>query len=380
MWSEKHKSGKVNFVERYKDPYTNKWKRTSVLMEKDTPRIRKEAQRILDAKIADIVRKLQTSDMLFTNLIDEWWIFYQQEIKRSSIVTLKGNIREIRAEFGINIPVVNIDPRYVQNYLDNLDCSRNKKERNKSMLNLIFDYAVSLDIIKDNPARRAKLPKIKKTLNDWKKIEEKYLEEEEIKRLLKELFRRPSTHRLGFLSEFMSLNGCRIGEAISIEPDNIDFKNKTLQLHGTYDRTNGYINGEKTSPKTLASYRETIMSKREMEILQEMEFINELEKNTNKRYRDMGYIFTTRNGVPIQINSFNLALKKVNERLEQPINKNITSHIFRHTLVSRLAENNVPLKAIMDRVGHADAKTTVQIYTHITKKMKSNIADIMENY
>ncbi|MCC9713870.1 site-specific integrase, partial [Streptococcus agalactiae] len=165
MWSEKHKSGKVNFVERYKDPYTNKWKRTSVLMEKDTPRIRKEAQRILEAKIADIVRKLQTSDMLFTNLIDEWWIFYQQEIKRSSIVTLKGNIREIRAEFGINIPVVNIDPRYVQNYLDNLDCSRNKKERNKSMLNLIFDYAVSLDIIKDNPARRAKLPKIKKTLN-----------------------------------------------------------------------------------------------------------------------------------------------------------------------------------------------------------------------
>ncbi|HEN0123636.1 TPA: tyrosine-type recombinase/integrase [Streptococcus agalactiae] len=380
MWSEKHKSGKVNFVERYKDPYTNKWKRTSVLMEKDTPRIRKEAQRILDAKIADIIRKLQTSDMLFTDLIDEWWIFYQQEIKRSSIVTLKGNIRDIKAEFGVNIPVANIDPRYVQNYLDNLDCSRNKKERNKSMLNLIFDYAVSLDIIKDNPARRAKLPRIKKTLEDWKKIEEKYLEEEEIKRLLKELFRRPSTYRLGLLSEFMSLNGCRIGEAISIEPDNIDFKTKTLQLHGTYDRTNGYINGEKTSPKTLASYRETIMTKREMEILQEMEFINELEKNTNKRYRDMGYIFTTRNGVPIQINSFNLALKKANERLEQPINKNITSHIFRHTLVSRLAENNVPLKAIMDRVGHADAKTTVQIYTHITKKMKSNVADIMENY
>lgn len=380
MWSEKHKSGKVNFIERYKDPYTSRWKRTSVLMEKDTPRMRKEAQRILDAKIADIIRKLQTSDMLFTDLIDEWWIFYQQEIKRSSIVTLKGNIRDIKAEFGVNIPVANIDPRYVQNYLDNLDCSRNKKERNKSMLNLIFDYAVSLDIIKDNPARRAKLPRIKKTLEDWKKIEEKYLEEEEIKRLLKELFRRPSTYRLGLLSEFMSLNGCRIGEAISIEPDNIDFKTKTLQLHGTYDRTNGYINGEKTSPKTLASYRETIMTKREMEILQEMEFINELEKNTNKRYRDMGYIFTTRNGVPIQINSFNLALKKANERLEQPINKNITSHIFRHTLVSRLAENNVPLKAIMDRVGHSDAKTTVQIYTHITKKMKSNVADIMENY
>ncbi|MGQ7343323.1 tyrosine-type recombinase/integrase [Streptococcus suis] len=380
MWTEAHKSGKVNFVERYRDPYTNGWKRTYVLMEKDTPRIRKEAQKILDAKIADTLSKLKSSEMLFTDLFDQWWTFYQQEIKRSSIASLRGNIRDIRESFGIDIKVVNIDPKYVQNYLDNLDCSRNKKERNKSMLNLAFDYAVDLDIIKDNPARRAKLPRIKKTLEDWKKVEEKYLEEDEIKPLLKELFRRPSTYRTALLAEFMSLNGCRIGEAVSLDPENRDFETKILQLHGTYDHTEGYRNGEKTDPKTLASYRETIMTTREMEIIQELEFMNELEKNTNPRYRDMGYIFTTKNGVPIQTNSFNLALKNANQRLEKPIQKNLTSHIFRHTLVSRLAENRVPLKAIMDRVGHADAKTTTQIYTHVTKKLKANVAEIMENY
>lgn len=380
MWTEAHKSGKVNFVERYKDPYTQKWKRTSVLMEKDTPRIRKEAQKILDTKIADILSKLKSSEMLFTDLFDQWWTFYQQEIKRTSIASLKGNIKEIRDSFGMDIKVVNIDPKYVQNYLDNLDCSRNKKERTKSMLNLAFDYAVDLDIIKDNPSRRAKLPRIKKTLEDWKKIEEKYLEEDEIKPLLKELFRRPSTYRAALLAEFMSLNGCRIGEAVSLEPENRDFETKILQLHGTYDHTEGYRNGEKTTPKTNASYRETFMTKREMEIIEELEFMNELEKNTNPRYRDMGYIFTTKNGVPIQTNSFNLALKKANQRLEKPIQKNLTSHIFRHTLVSRLAENRVPLKAIMDRVGHADAKTTTQIYTHVTKKLKANVAEIMEKY
>ena len=380
MWTEAHKSGKVNFVERYKDPYTQKWRRTSVLMEKDTPRIRKEAQKILDAKIADILSKLKSSEMLFTDLFDQWWGFYQQEIKPSSIASLRGNIRDIRESFGIDIKVVNIDPKYVQNYLDNLDCSRNKKERNKSMLNLAFDYAVDLDIIKDNPARRAKLPRIKKTLEDWKKIEEKYLEEEEIKPLLEELCRRPSTYRIGLAGEFMSLNGCRIGELICIEPEDRDFETRQLELHGTYDHTEGYRNGEKTTPKTVASYRETFMTKREMEIIQEFEFMNELEKNTNPRYRDMGYIFTTKNGVPIQTNSFNLALKKANERLDRPIQKNLTSHIFRHTLVSRLAENRAPLKAIMDRVGHADAKTTTQIYTHVTKKLKANVAEIMENY
>lgn len=62
------------------------------------------------------------------------------------------------------------------------------------------------------------------------------------------------------------------------------------------------------------------------------------------------------------------------------INKTLTSHIFRHTLVSRLAEYNVPLKTIMQRVGHSDSKTTIKIYTHITKKLKANVANILEHY
>lgn len=380
MWTQAHKSGKINFVERYKNPYTKEWKKVSVLVEKDNARTRKYAQQYLDNKIAKILNNLESSEMMFTDLFDDWWNFYKQEIKKSSISSLKGNIKEIREWFGINVKVSNIDPKYVQNYLDNLECSKSKKERHKTLLNLAFDYAVRLDIIKDNPSRRARLPRQKKTLEDWKKVEEKYLEEDEIRPLLKELYRRPSTYRTALLSEFMSLNGCRIGEAISIRPENYDFDTKVLELHGTYDHSDGYKNGEKTTPKTNASYRETIMTKREIEIIKEIEFMNELEKNTNERFQDMGYVFTTKNGIPTQINSFNLALKKANERLDEPINKNLTSHIFRHTLVSRLAENKVPLKAIMDRVGHADSKTTIQIYTHVTKKLKANVADVMEKY
>ena len=45
MWSENHKSGKINFVERYRDPYTGKWKKASVLMEKDTPSHKKTSSK-----------------------------------------------------------------------------------------------------------------------------------------------------------------------------------------------------------------------------------------------------------------------------------------------------------------------------------------------
>lgn len=85
----------------------------------------------------------------------------------------------------------------------------------------------------------------------------------------------------------------------------------------------------------------------------------------------------TRSGTPIQTNSFNSALKRAADRIG--INKaSMSSHIFRHTHVSVLAENNIQLKAIMDRIGHDDEATTNEIYTHVTKKMKLDIIDKLE--
>ena len=50
-----------------------------------------------------------------------------------------------------------------------------------------------------------------------------------------------------------------------------------------------------------------------------------------------------------------------------------TTHIFRHTHISILAEQGEPLKVIMDRVGHKSANTTLRIYTHVTDKMKDDL-------
>lgn len=378
MWIEKLESGKYKFFERYKDPYTEKWRRVSVTLDSGSSRAKKEAQKILDEKIELKLGSLKNSDMLFTALFNNWWGFYRQGLKNSSIASLEGNIREIREKFGRDTKVTNIDPLYVQRYLDSLEGSRSKKERHKSMLNLAFDYAVEKNILTDNPARRARLPKQKKTLDDWQKIASKYLEMQELQDLLKELYSRPNTYRIGLLAEFMSLNGGRIGEVITIRTENRDYETRKLQLIGTIDRTAGYKQGVKTSPKTVAGYRTTDMTKREMEIIQEFEQLNQIEKTTNPNYRDMGYIFTTKNGIPIQINSFNLAIKRANERLDNPIKKNLSSHILRHTLISRLAEKNVPLRAIMERVGHSDAKTTNLIYTHVTDNMRSQVVDALE--
>ncbi|SER60622.1 tyrosine-type recombinase/integrase [Streptococcus gallolyticus] len=377
MWPENHKSGKINFVERYRDPYTQKWKRVSTLMDRDTPRARKEAQRILDRKIKEKLAKLTTTDAKLVDVINEWWNHHKSSLKPTSQKTVGYKVKNLVKVIDEAVLLSKVTTKFLQNLIDNISGSYEKKKRIRQILKQTFDYAISIGYVSENPATGVKLSKPPKTIEDFENVTQKYLERDELDRLLKELNRRKSSKKVALLAEFMTFNGCRFGEAIALRPENI--KNNYVEIHGTLDyMTSGYENSQKQTPKTDSSWRETLLTKREKEILDEIQLINGLEKNTNKNYKETGYIFISRNGIPLQDNSFNKSIQAANDRLSKPIPKHLTSHIFRHTLVSFLAEKGVPLKAIMDRVGHSDSKTTIQIYTHITKNMKSQVVDVLD--
>lgn len=46
----------------------------------------------------------------------------------------------------------------------------------------------------------------------------------------------------------------------------------------------------------------------------------------------------------------------------------IPVHDLRHTSTSLLFEAVVPMEVVKDRLGHSDIQTTMNIYTHVTKK------------
>ncbi|MBC9873320.1 hypothetical protein [Macrococcus bohemicus] len=50
------------------------------------------------------------------------------------------------------------------------------------------------------------------------------------------------------------------------------------------------------------------------------------------------------------------------------MNKRITNHTLRHTHISTLSQLDISLKAIMERPGYTDHKTTHQVYSYVTKK------------
>lgn len=104
---------------------------------------------------------------------------------------------------------------------------------------------------------------------------------------------------------------------------------------------------------------------------------NVLYKKQYADYVDNGYIFAMPKGTPILHTVINSKLKKV--MIDMDIKKELSTHIFRHTHISILSELGIPVKAIMERVGHSDPKVTLEIYTHVTKNMTRDIVDKLNN-
>lgn len=173
----------------------------------------------------------------------------------------------------------------------------------------------------------------------------------------------------------MLLNGCCIGELAGLTILNYHKETRSLDIHTSFNR---YI-PENEGTKTVASYRTTYLTNREIEIIDQILELKKLSESTNQEWYHSDKIFTTNTGKPIHSTILSASLQRANTRLETPIDKHLFPHIFRHTTISILAENNVPLKTIMDRVGHADSEVTTNIYTHVTRNMKDQAVNVLDN-
>lgn len=80
---------------------------------------------------------------------------------------------------------------------------------------------------------------------------------------------------------------------------------------------------------------------------------------------------------PLNLTAPRYALKRVCERGNLEM---INVHGFRHTHASLLFEAGVSMKDVMQRMGHSDIQTTMNIYTHVTKDSFDKSAERFANY
>jgi integrase len=58
----------------------------------------------------------------------------------------------------------------------------------------------------------------------------------------------------------------------------------------------------------------------------------------------------------------------------------MSCHILRHTFATRQVESGINLKVIQETLGHADIKTTLNIYADASDELKSNEFDKLQKF
>ena len=376
MWMEKLPNGKYKFFERYKDPYTEKLKKVSVTMEKKTPQARNQAAILLQEKIKQKLGEKQhfVSDITFEKLYEEFEQNWKHGVKNSTVYASKNVKKEILKQIEGDYLVRNIDRRLLQKVIDQLlqdGRSHNYVSKIKFKLNQIMKFAVRMNYIDTNEMLFVEMPRKVITTDDLRKKNTKYLDQKEFKlfiqNLKEEAFCDYRITKYIRIAKVLFLTGMRYGELAALNyKEDIDFSKKTIHIKHTYD----FRQKERTTPKTIKSDRVITAPQKVLDIIKE-----QIIENATNGF-DTDFIFINTLGEPITNVRVIAALKRHGQKIG--IDKNITTHMFRHSHISLLAELGIPLTAIMDRVGHSDSKTTLEIYSHVTQKMVSDISSKLD--
>lgn len=369
-------NGKYKFFERYKDPYTEKLKKVSVTMEKKTPQARNQAAILLQEKINQKLGEKQhfVSDITFEKLYEEFEENWKHGVKNSTVYASKNVKKEILKQIEGDYLVRNIDRRLLQKVIDQLlqdGKSHNYVSKIKFKLNQIMKFAVRMNYIDTNEMLFVEMPRKVITTDDLRKKNTKYLDQKEFKLFIQNLkeealcdYRITKYIRI---AKVLFLTGMRYGELAALNyKEDIDFSKKTIHIKHTYD----FRQKERTTPKTVKSDRVITAPQKVLDIIKE-----QIIENATNGF-DTDFIFINTLGEPITNVRVIAALKRHGQKIG--IDKNITTHMFRHSHISLLAELGIPLTAIMDRVGHSDSKTTLEIYSHVTQKMVSDISSKLD--
>lgn len=333
-------------------------------------RSEREARTTLNRMRSDFERgELQASNRVkFKDVYDIWMEEHRRMVKQGTVVTTKRYARlHVLPKFG---------NKYVQS-IDLLDCQKAVNEWSehfasakypKGIAQQVFDYAILLGYIKENPMRKVRLPK---RASDLTKLDN-YYNLDELKFFF-ECLKDYNNPKMAMFFRLLAFTGARKSEVLALQWNDIDFVGKTINI----TKTVSLDESEKaiiTTPKTKKSVRkisiddQTLLELRQWKTTQSKYY---LMRGINIFGPDQ-FLFTTKeNGIylPTLVNEWLYYLEK-----KYPL-KHITLHGFRHTHCSLLFEMGTPLEEVQERLGHTDIKTTMNIYTHVTEKRKEKTAE-----
>jgi len=294
----------------------------------------------------------------------EDFFFHCQYEKNLSIKTLKAYKTDLSqfinfySKISCSDKIKDIDKNIIKQYIKKLfDKNKPKTIKRKiATLKVFFSHLEFEDIILVNPFH-----KIKIKINGGKQLP-RVIELSIIKKIFKHLYsqkREMKNTRIDSkkyvvitrdiaVIELLFSTGLRVSELCGLNKKDIDINKGTLFILGKGNKERIV---PVCAPEAKAALKEYYQLFRNKIIAQGHFFINQRNSRLSEQ-------------------SVRFMIKKYIQELK--IERNITPHMFRHTIATLLLEGNVDIRYIQTLLGHSSISTT-EIYTHVNHKAQRKI-------
>lgn len=364
---------------RYIDPISGKKSEHSKGGFKTKPEAEYAAsQAYLDIKDGNGINMNQ--NILFKDFADSWFEGYKATVKETSLRSRKAYLNVLKEEFQ-NLRLKNLTLKLYQKKLNELSQSYKKNTvlSFNQIMQMIAKQAVIDGYFKSNPISNVKIPHYdnkNEKIEFWEnatliKFKEFCLEDINKKR-------RKSTQYIALEKErdltmyyLMIYGGLRIGEtcALSIHDyfpltKEIDI-NKTL---GSSRRNQVKSSWKIYPPKTKSAYRTIPLPEIAYKQLEKwIRLRKEYIVFFSEEFHESHYLFCKKTGEPLTPRDLRTKFNVILERANLP---KISPHGLRHTYTALQIQAGTDPKSLQILLGHADIKTTLNIYAHLTEDKK----------
>lgn len=348
-----------------RDPLTGKQVQRSF-----SGKTQKEVREKMQAVAVEVSRGtyIPPCKMTLGEWLDIWAEEYLGEVKPTTAVIYKGNIKNhIKPGLGA-VRLDQLHPHTVQMFINRLDgLSARSVRLVHEVLHKALKKATELEYIPKNPATNCTLPRVERE-------EIHPLDDDQTAALL-------AAARGSDLEHFVTValfTGMRLSELLGLTWDSVDMELGTITIDKQITRIEHRANGLFASPKSGKARTLTPALSVMLELKAQHRRQLEAQLRAGPVWDNSpGLVFTDSTGGPL---CQQYIYKRFLKLLAAAGLEGVRFHDLRHTYAVNAIRAGDDIKTIQGNLGHATAAFTLDRYGHLTDRMKQDSAVRMEGF
>src|SRR5699024_2936970 len=314
--------------------------------------------------------------LTFKEVYELWLPQYEYSVEESTYIKtvgiFKNHILPALGEYYIDKITIGICQKAVNTWFNELKNFRMVI----SYASRIFNFCIKRELLQRDTLELVEIPKKKKNLSFKDDESKNFYTAKQLNEFLSCLEREPNYKIYAFF-HLLAYTGIRKGEALALTWQDVNFNDNLLLINKAISKGKNnklYLKGTKTNDiRKLGIDPITTNILKKWKIKQKQNYLK-LVINTSKQTQ---LIFSNNKNDFLQPSKTREWIRYIQKKYNL---KKITTHGLRHTHCSLLFESGASLKEVQERLGHSDAQTTMNIYTHISKDSQKETINKFANY